>query len=393
MKRSILLLALAAVAADWPNYRGPDHNGTASETGLGTNPKQLWQATLGPGASSVTVSGGRVFTMGNVNGQDIVYCLDAATGREVWRHSYACALEKRSFEGGPAATPMVDDGKVYTLSHRGDLHCLDAATGKPVWSKNLVSDFKGGRPQWGFASSPAVLGDLLILDVGGDGSSTVALDKKDGKLRWQAGDETAGYATPVPAEFGGQAAVVLFKGRAVVGRALTDGRELWRLKWQTSYDVNAASPIVRGNEVFVSSGYNIGSALLRVAGGGVTEVWRNKHLCNQVNSSVLVGENLFGISGNVSPKAPLNCVEWKTGELKWSADHKGGGSLTAADGKLFVLSEKGELIMAEATAAAYRELSRTVVLKERCWVAPVVSGGRVYCRGNAGTLVCLSLGK
>ncbi len=395
MKLCGVLLTMSALvvgAADWPNYRGPDQNGVARETGLTVKaPKELWRIAMGPGASSVTVSGGRLFTMGNVKNQDIVYCLDPATGKELWRYSYECPLGKRSFEGGPAATPTVDDDRVYTLSHRGDLHCLAAATGKLIWRRNLVSDFKGSRPQWGFAGSPAVFGELLILDVGGDGSSTVALNKMDGTVRWKSGDELAGYATPVPAEFGGTAAVVLFKGRAVVALALADGRELWRHHWQTSYNVNAASPIVRGNEVFVSSGYNVGAALLRVSSNQVAVAWRNKNLCNQINSAVMLGEHLYGINGNVGPKAPLNCVAWATGELLWSAEHNGGGSLTAADGKLVVLTDKGELIIASATPEGYREQSRTAVLNERCWVAPVVSGGRVYCRSNAGTLVCVSL--
>jgi outer membrane protein assembly factor BamB len=192
------LLAHTA-AAEWLHYRGPTQNGVSAEKLPATLPgelKTLWKASLGTGTSAVTVSDGRVYTMGNVSDKDVVYCLDAKSGKEVWRHSYPLDLDKRMFEGGPAATPTVSGKHVYTVSHQGDVWCLDAATGKKVWNKHFQKDFGGKRPQWGFAGSPTVEGNLVLLDVGGPGASTVALDKATGNVVWKSGDDGAGYASP-----------------------------------------------------------------------------------------------------------------------------------------------------------------------------------------------------
>jgi len=396
MKHRILgvaiLLPSLALAADWPNYRGPNHNGVADETGWsGKEPKVAWTVPLGPGASSVTVVKDRLYTMGNQNNRDIVYCLDTATGREIWRHAYDCPVAKRSFEGGPASTPTVDGERVYTLSYQGHLFCLEAATGKVVWSRHLVRDFKGVPPQWGFAGSPLVEGDLLILDTGGDGTSTIALNKADGALRWKSGDEVAGYATPVPATWDGKRALVLFKGRELLALEAATGNALWRLPWRTSYDVNAATPIVRGDQVFVSTGYETGAALWQTAAREPRELWRNKNLCSMVNSPLLIGGHIYGFSGNVNQKSSLNCIKWATGELIWSKPELGNGSLTAADGKLVVLTANGELVIGLASPSGFEPHARLPVLKGRCWVAPVISGGRVFCRSNAGTLVAVDV--
>ena len=388
-----MVLSVSVVgAADWPWYRGPNFDGVAAEAGWSAQkPRELWKLSVGAGASSMVVSQGRLYTMGNVGDADVVYCLDAATGRELWRHSYPCPLEKRSFEGGTAGTPTVDGNRLFTLGHKGDLFALDAATGNVVWSNNLVKDFKGVPPQWGFAGSPLIEGNQVIVDCGGDGSSTIALDKKTGTLAWKAGDDRAGYSSPVPWTWNSKRALLLFKARALVALEAATGAELWRFPWKTSYDVNAASPIAVGDKVMISSGYGTGAALLQARPQDPVVVWQNKDLCNQMNSSVLLGGQLYGISGNAGPGATLNCLEWATGALKWSAKGIGCGALTAADGKLIVLTEKGDLVIAAASPAGFQELSRTPVLAERCWVAPVISGGRIYCRSNAGTLVCLDV--
>ena len=387
-----LSFASTAGAADWSWFRGPTFDGLAAETGWSAQkPRELWKLSVGAGASSVVVSQGRLYTMGNVKDADILYCLDAATGRELWRHSSPCPLERRSFEGGTAGTPAVAGERVFTLGQKGDLFAIEAASGKVLWSKNLVKDFKGARPQWGYAGSPLVEGNHLIVDCGGDGSSTIALDGRTGELAWKSGDDRAGYSSPVTWTWNGQRVLLLFKARALVALAATTGAELWRFPWKTSFDVNAASPIAVGDKVLLSSGYGSGAALLQGQPREPVVVWQNKNLCNQMNSSVLVGGQLYGISGNAGPAATLNCVDWASGALKWSQKGIGCGALTAADNKLIVLTEKGELVIAAAAPAGYQELSRTPVLTERCWVAPVISGGRIYCRSNAGTLVCLDV--
>jgi hypothetical protein len=393
-----LLLTGIAAAADWPRFRGADFSGISTETGLNTTwpatgPRQLWRADLGPGGSSVVVSDGRLFAMGNVGNQDIVYGFDAETGKELWRHAYACPLDKRSFEGGPAATPTVAGDRVFTVSHRGDVWALDAKTGKPAWSKNLVRDFKGSRPQWGFAGSPLADGEFVVLDNGGDGTSTLVLRQRDGTVVWQAGDEAVSYSSIVPATFGTTRAYLTFKARALVAQDATTGKPLWRFPWRTDWDVHATLPIVQDRRVFLASGYGAGGALLDVSGPEPQVVWRNKHLAPQMNGPVLLDGHLYGISGNAGSKAVLNCVQFATGNLQWSFPGTGCGSVAAADGKLIVLGEQGELIIGPASPKEFVPLARAQVLSERCWVVPVLANGRLYCRGNRGTLVALDLRK
>jgi len=390
-----LLAAGPLCADDWPHYRGPNHDGISREKGWVAafpqeGPKQLWKTSVGTGASSVSVSKGRLYTMGNIDNQDIVYCLDAKTGKEIWRHTYACPLAARQFEGGPAATPTVVGDRVFTLSHTGDLFCLDAATGQARWSKNLKTDFGGSPGRWGYACSPRAENGWLILDAGGS-SSTIAVRQQDGGLVWKAGDDKCGYATPVLYDTGGSRAVLMFKGKALVSLNLADGRELWRHPWRTSYDVNAAAPIVDGRRIYISSGYNTGCALLEIRDNQPSVVWQNKNICNHFNSSVLWQDHVYGVNGNAGRDAPLTCIELATGKLKWAEDSVRGGSVMVADGKLIALTEGGELVTAEASPASFAPVARAKVLGGRCWVVPVLSGGKLYCRNNQGDLVCLDV--
>ncbi len=398
MIRHLLLATLAAVCAlharaDWTSYRGPSQNGISGEK-LGALPlgglRQLWKASVGTGTSSATVSGERLFTMGNVSGKDVVWCFDAKSGREVWKYEYPLALEKRMFEGGTAATPTVDGNRVYTVSHQGDLFCLDAAAGKPVWYKHYQKDFGGKRPQWGFAGSPLVEGNLLILDVGGKGASTVALDKTNGKVVWKSGDDEAGYASPVAANIAGKRTVVVFKAAHLVGLEVKDGHELWRQDWKTNYDVNAATPLIIGDKIFVSSGYSHGCGMFAVQGGAVSARWQNKSLRAHFDTPVVWQGAIYGIDGDANSKASLVCLDLTTGAVKWQ-EKVGGGAFVLVDGKLVILNELGELLIGDASANGFKPALRQQVLARRCWVQPTVANGRIFCRNNNGELVALAL--
>ena len=382
-----------AKAVDWPQWRGINRDGISSETISPASwgkegPKQLWKKEVGTGVSSVAVEGGRLYTMGNNGSTDVVFCLDAATGAEIWQHTYPQALDLRQFEGGPAGTPTVDGDKVYTLSHQGDLFCLAASDGKVLWRKNLLRDFGGSRPRWGYAGSPLVDGNLVIVDSGGVGASTVALDKTTGALKWKAGDDGAGYSSPVAFKLAGSRCVAVFKADALVGLNAATGQELWRFPWKTAYDINAPTPLVLSDMIFITSGNNTGCALVQVSPEKATQIWRNRNMRSQLGSSVLVRGFIFGIDGNVG-KGELRCLDAASGEMKWS-QNIGGGALIAAGGHLVVLNERGELIVAEVSPTAYRELARAQVLGGRCWVAPAVADGKIYCKNNQGTLVCLA---
>jgi outer membrane protein assembly factor BamB len=386
---------LSATAADWYRWRGPDLNGISPETGWSAKwpaggPRKLWQASVGIGFSSVSVSRGRVYTAGHADGADTVYCFDARTGAPVWKFSYAAALDPKYYEGGPSATPTVDPegGRVYMFSKRGLLLCFDAAKGDLVWSNNVMDSLKAEMPSWGFASSVLVEGDRCLVNAGAAGA---AFAKTTGRVLWSSGPEAAGYSTPVPFDAPGGRAVALCLKRHVAAVRVADGRELWRYPWKTGYDVNAADPIIAEGKVFISSGYGHGAALLDVSGGKPELVWENKNMRNHFNSCVLLNGFLYGFDGDAGNSATaLKCVELATGRVQWT-ERTGVGGLMAAGGKLIVLTEKGELIVAEAAPEAFKPISRAQVLGGKCWTTPVLANGQLFCRNAKGDLVCLDV--
>jgi outer membrane protein assembly factor BamB len=395
--RTALLLLLLAIPAqaDWPHYRGPTQNGVSTDTHwtpapLG-HPRTLWRLQLGKGTSSVVTGGGRAYSMGNVDGKDVVYCIDPKTGKNIWRHEYPMTVDPNLFEGGPRSTPVLDGDRLYALSHQGDLWCLDAATGKKRWYTHFQQEFGGQRADWGYAGSPLVAGNLLLCDVGGRGASTVALDKMTGKPVWKSGSDKPGYASPVVATLGGTETVLVFKATALVAHALQDGRELWRYPWKTSYEVNAATPlVVAPDRVFIASGYNTGCALLQIRGGRPTELWRNKNLRAHMNTPTVHQDHLYGIDGD-SGGGNLVCLSVANGERVWQEKTVKGGALILSGGKLIVFTERGELVICEASPAGFKPLSRAAVLTGRCWAQPTLDDTRVYLRNNNGELACVEL--
>ncbi len=383
--------------ADWPSYRGPLGNGASTEKNWNAQfpadgPKVLWRADFGTGISAVTISGGRAYSMGNVDGADVIYCLDASTGREQWRHKFPLKLDDNMFEGGPRSTPTVDGDRVYTVSHEGDLWCLNATTGKPIWYHHYQKDFNGRRPSWGYAGSPLVTGKMVVCDVGAENGSTVALDKETGATIWKAGADKAGYASPVEATVDGKSVIVVLKADSLVGCDVKDGHELWRGKWKTDYDVNAATPlVVSNNRILVSSGYNAGCILYEITGSEAKELWRNKNLRAHINSPVALQGFVYGIDGNANG-GELVCLDLANGQRKWQDKSVKGGSLISANGKLIILTEKGELITGDASPEGFHPISRAQIFDKRCWVQPTLASGKLYVKDNFGEARCLSLG-
>jgi outer membrane protein assembly factor BamB len=389
----LLVGASPAAADDWPHWRGPQRSGISQEKGwLDQWPKGgppiAWKASVGVGFSAVSVAQGRLCTMGHKDGKDTVYCFDAVTGKALWSHSYDAALGDLNFEGGPTSTPAIHDGSVYTLSRWGDLFAFDAATGRVRWSRNLAKDDNVRVPSWGFASSALIHDKLLLLNVGKAG---MALEKETGKVVWTSGDEEAGYSTPVPFQHGGAWCLLLSSGSAFKAVDLKTGKALWEQRWLTRYGVNAADPIVADGQVFISSGYNKGAALLQIGDASPTELWRNKNMRNQLNACVLLDGHLYGIDGDTTTTTALRCLAWKSGTVRWSFDGVGCGALIAADGKLIVLSEQGELLVGPASPKGFTPSARARVLDGKCWTVPVLANGRIYCRSAAGDLVCVDV--
>jgi outer membrane protein assembly factor BamB len=378
-------------AADWSIWRGPARNGIADETNwnpaaIDGGAKIAWKKNVGQGYSAVSVDSGRLFTMGNRQKRDTISCLAARTGTPVWEHSYAC---KPGSYPGPRATPVLDGGNVYTLGRDGQLLCLGADDGKVIWERNVRDEFGAKAVRWGFASSPYIDGDVVLVNVGRYG---VAVNKKDGKKVWASPSDTCGYATPVLFDHGGQRIAAMFGAKALYAVDAGSGKLLWSVGWETSYDVNAADPIVSGDRVFISSGYNRGGTLLEMGPAGAKKLWENKNMRCHFGTCVLLEGYLYGIDGNTG-KGSLKCVEFSTGKVVWE-QKLGFGALMLAGRRLIVLNERGQLFIADAVPTGYKELSQCLALPSKgakCWTAPVLCNGYIYCRNSRGDMVAVDV--
>lgn len=382
-----------ALGTDWPNYRGPNHNGITGETDWscdwgGSGPKVLWKKSVGIGFSCTAVADGRVYTMGNSgkgSNTDTVFCLDAKNGTEIWKHSYPCELQPKYYEGGTLSSPTVDEGRVYTLSKLGDLFCMDAATGKVVWQKQLNKDMGFELPTWHFSSSALIVGEMLYLNVG---SAGLALNKATGDLVWHNGKGKCGYASPVHFTIGGQEGLAIFGEVTLLAVRPGDGRKLWEFPWKTKYEVNAPDPIVSGNRMFISSGYGRGCALLEINAGQVSKIWESKVMAMQINCPVLRDGYVYGFN-----EKEFKCIRLADGREQWMDKSLGKGSLMmSADGRLMIMSDKGELVIARADPKTFNVAARAQILpEEKCWTAPVLANGRIYARNTPGDLVCVDV--
>ena len=396
MRFALLFVAFvtsAAQATDWPHWRGPARTGVSDEAISGTlppsGPAVLWKASVGTGFSSFAISGGKLFTLGHGGEEDTVICLDAKTGKEVWKHSYAAELGDKYFEGGPLSTPSVSGGRVYTLSKWGDLFCFEAATGKIIWNKNIAKETKATIPDWGFAGSPLVHDDLLILNVGEGGT---AVDKNSGAVKWtSASDESAGYCTPLPYKKGKDTLITMANSRGYYAVNPVDGKQAWFFKWVTRYGINAADPIPTGDQLLISSGYGKGATLIKPESAEPTAVWQNRDLRTQMNPAVKIGAYVYGVDGDEGSKPELKCIEIATGKVMWKTPSTKGGGVIAAQDKLIAIAGDGTLSIVAAKPDAYHALGTAKVLTGKCWTAPVLANGILYCRTAVGELVALEL--
>ena len=401
MKLPLLLLALLpgfAFAQDWPRYLGPDGSGKVAgkiRTDWQTaKPKELWRMDLGKGCTSFAIVGEKVVVMGNKNDTDIVWCLDAATGKELWTHKYPEKLDPKMYDGGPNATPTIDGGMVYTLSRTGNLFCLSLADGKPQWHKHFQSDFKGEAPSWGYSASPVVKGDLLYcLPCAPDGG-LYALEKTTGKVSWKSGDNTKpGYATPVFFNHKGREVVAAFHGRELVAYGLDGkGKPVFDFEWRTSYDVNASNPLYHEGMMFLASGYGMGYVAIDVSGREPKVLHKNEDIRMIFQNSILVGGDVLGVFGDKNIDAELIRMDLKSGKPHWRAKMPGtrGSSLMVGD-QMVILSETGEIICGEPATSGWKEHGRVKALSSVSW-APVAFGhGRIFARTNKGEAVCLDV--
>lgn len=397
---ALLLLAspaapAPAVAEDWPVWRGPGHDGSSSESSfvrgwLAGGLEECWRRPIGIGYAGLAVAGGVVHTMEAREDDEYVVALAAADGSERWRSRVGAADRSVYGGAGPRVTPTVAGELLYTVSSDDVLVALNSAGGRLVWRRDLAGELGARAPAEGYASSPLVDGDRLLVMLGGRGGKALAgFDRADGKLLWTSQDDNrASYSSPVPLTFAGVQQVLFLSASVLFSVDPANGRLWWRYPWPTYDDVNVATPLVLPpDRVFISSGYDQGAALLRVrrAGRGlaVEEVWRNRVMKNHFSSSVHHAGTIFGFD-----EAILTAVDAATGEERWRARGFGKGSLVLADGHLIVLGEEGDLVLAAAAPAEFVEKKRRRVLAGRSWTPPSPAGGRLYLR-NRSEAVCL----
>ena len=381
--------AAGLVHSDWPGWRGPQRDGIAREASwnpIGA-PEPLWQKKVGLGYSGFAVGNGRFFTLGfdEESSTDRVWCLDALTGEVLWQYSFPAAKWNKYHGGGTNTTPTLDGETLYALNREGKLHCLDAVNGELKWQVNLIERFDVELPTWGFAASPVVVAGDLLINAG----RALLLDKTTGEKRWVSEDFGHAYSTPALFEHDGKQVLALFNGRGLAVLDFSDGSQLAFREWKVSYDVNAASPIVIGDNLFISSGYNKGAALLTLGPEGLETVWESRVMRNKMSGCIQIGDFLYGFD-----ESQLKCINL-AGELQWSERGLGNGAVSGAfsgeEQRVLVMTGKGELLVLAANPESFTVLSRAAVIDSDgvFWTMPILVKGLIYCRDSKGNLVCL----
>jgi outer membrane protein assembly factor BamB len=413
MKRRFLFLlwmsTCVLLAADWPQWRGPNRDGVSSEK---IQPwkgelKVLWRQAVGEGHSSPIVAGGRVFL--HVKAADAereeVIVFDAATGQPAWRSGYERTAFKNQYGNGPRSTPLWNDGKVYTLGVTGILACWDAAKGQGLWKRDLLKDFKAANLFFGVSTSPLIAGDKLLVMVGGPGASIVGLDLQTGKTIWQSGADKASYASPIatpltlPSPRGGervQEIGLFFTQQALVALNPADGQTLWRFPMKDLLSESSTTPVRAGDVVFASSVTfgSVGLKLITKDGKpSFEQLWKTPSLTCYFSSPVAFGDHLYVVSGKLPPlaSADLHCVEAGSGKTLWTKNKVGTYHATVIriGDRLLLLEEAGDLVLIEPNSKEYRELARSKVCGQT-WAHPALSNGRLYLRDEK-ELICVQL--
>ncbi|HEX9002764.1 MAG TPA: PQQ-binding-like beta-propeller repeat protein [Blastocatellia bacterium] len=379
-----------SVVGDWPQWRGAERNGLSKETGLlklwpESGPKANWTiSSLGEGYGSLAIKGDRIYVQGSNGSASTIFCLNRADGKTIW----SAALGPKVDEGrgnGPRATPTLDDDRIYVLTENGDLACLRANNGSPIWRKNILKEFGGSNPHWLISESPLVDGNKLIVSPGGKDASIVALDKMNGQVIWKTAGLSDGpaYSSCIAADIGGVRTIMNFTARAAVGVRASDGKPMWSYDRAANGTANCTTPIFADNKVFFSSAYGTGGALLGLSaqGGEVKsqEIYFTKEMMNHHGGMVLVNGYLYGFSNSI-----LTCLEFATGKKMWAHRSVGKGSLTYADGMLYLFGETNKVGLAEATPTGYVEKGTFTIndLGKPTWAHPVVAGGKLYIRNQ-----------
>jgi outer membrane protein assembly factor BamB len=385
-----------APKSSWPDFRGPNRTGHYTEGPILTDwpaqgLQQLWRQPIGEGYASFVIADGKAYTIEQRRNEEVVAAYAIDSGRELWTDRWPARFEEIMGGDGPRATPVVDSGRIYALGAAGELRVLDAATGKRIWSKNILTDNDAENITWGMSNSPLVVDRLLVVTPGGPGKSVVAYDKNTGERVWTALSDRAAYTSPMMVTLAGQRQILVVTATRIVGLAI-DGTLLWEYPWNAPNGIAASQPIVLdGSRVFVSAGYDHGSAVLEVSGAGESLaaklVWESRGMKNRFNSAVAYENHIYGMDESI-----LTCIDARTGERKWKGGRYGYGQLLLAGGYLVVLMESGELALVKATPDSHQELSRFPAIEGKTWNHPAIAGGILLAR-NAREMAAFRIGR
>jgi len=372
----------------WPQHRGANRDDISTETGLldrwpDEGPKIVWeQKGLGEGYSSVSIARGKVFTMGNQGDSEMVLALDAQSGKPLWSARTGGSAYKEGQGNGPRGTPTVDADRVYALGAKGDLVCVGQAKGEEVWQKNILEEYGGHNIQWGISESVLIDGKNLICTPGGKNATIVAIDKLTGRGVWHQlvdGAPQAAYSSPILIDYQGDRMYVNYVHTAVIAVRAKDGNLLWGNKESANDVANCSTPLYSDGQIFTASGYGKGAAMFKLAKGGkATLGYTSKDMVNHHGGMVVLDGYVYGFDEQV-----LTCIDLKTGKATWKNRSVGKGSLTYADGKLYLRSENGPVALCAANPKEYQELGRFDPPNRSdrpAWAHPVVCGGRLYLR-------------
>lgn len=380
----------------WPNWMGANHDGISTETGWSVEWPDgglsvRWTKELGTGFSSFSIVDGLAYSMGHLDREETVWCLNAETGETIWSHTYPAVLNPNLYEGGPGSTPTVHEDMVFTLSVDGRLIGFRRKDGKIVWEVDLQKELEVGMHEWGFNSSPYILGDQLLLECG----RVVSFDWETGKRLWQSDKHRAGYGSVRPFEYQGATLLASLDCEGLRISRANDGSKVAFSAWPSPFGTNSTTPIVVKDRIFVSTGYNVGSVMFRLTDDGLEQQYAHRNMRNHFNNSILFEGHLYGFDGNsnLGRVVRLTCMEFETGKVKWQEAGLGCGSLIIANGHLLILSDRGDLVLAKASPEGFNEIARSRFLTGRCWTAPVLVNGRVYGRNAAGRAICAELPK
>jgi outer membrane protein assembly factor BamB len=386
-------VSVVQAANDWPQWQGADRSRVSKETGLlntwpSAGPAIVWKATgLGSGYGSMSVVGDRVFVQGTRNNRSVVIAINRATGKELWSKALG-AHEVGDMGPGPRGTPTVDGDRVYVLTEAGDLACVKT-DGTAVWQRNILRDFRGRQLQWLISESPLVDGAHVVVSPGGPGAGIVKLDKMTGQTVWEAKElsDPAGYSSIVAADVKGVRTYLTFTASAGVGVRASDGKLMFRYPRAANRTANITTPVFFNDKVFFTSDYGTGGGLLElnVENGQVVskEVYFNTNMKNHHGGVVLVDGYLYGFNSAI-----LTCMEFATGTVMWRDRSVGKGTVTYADGHLYIQGENNLIGLAEATPAGYREKGRFSIpdMGLPSWAHPAIADGRLYVRNQDSLL-------